>query len=317
MINITLAISTEFFDSFAKLPKQIQRKVTAFINKFRNNPTATGINYEKIVNAADKNIFSVRIDDTYRGIIAKHEQEGTYILLWVDHHDEAYAWATRKKCRINPTTGNLQIYEVQEEYNDAPKQENSLFINYNDEQLLKLSVPEELISQVRSVCCEQDLYSLKTIMPDDAYENIEWLMNGFSYDEVINYITNDIPESNKTNSYAEALKNTQSQRSFVIVDNNEETHIKLKVQFNETINCPTISVTVKDFHGKEMCGNNTNFMGIDTGLCEKGEEYIFDFEQKLKLAPGKYTISISCSRFDDNGELIVMNRNYDALIIEV
>lgn len=222
MINITLAISTEFFDSFAKLPKQIQRKVTAFINKFRNNPTATGINYEKIVNAADKNIFSVRIDDTYRGIIAKHEQEGTYILLWVDHHDEAYAWATRKKCRINPTTGNLQIYEVQEEYNDAPKQENSLFINYNDEQLLKLSVPEELISQVRSVCCEQDLYSLKTIMPDDAYENIEWLMNGFSYDEVINYITNDIPESNKTNSYAEALKNTQSQRSFVIVDNNEE-----------------------------------------------------------------------------------------------
>lgn len=102
-----------------------------------------------------------------------------------------------------------------------------------------------------------------------------------------------------------------------IVDNNEETHIKLKVQFNETIKCPTISVTVKDFHGKEMCGNNTNFMGIDTGLCEKGEEYIFDFEQKLKLAPGKYTISISCSRFDDNGELIVMNRNYDALIIEV
>lgn len=113
MINITLAISTEFFDSFAKLPKQIQRKVTAFINKFRNNPTSTGINYEKIINASDRNIFSVRIDDTYRGIIAKHEKEGTYILLWVDHHDEAYAWATKRRCCINPTTGNLQIYEVQ------------------------------------------------------------------------------------------------------------------------------------------------------------------------------------------------------------
>lgn len=222
MINITLAISTEFFDSFAKLPKQVQRKVTAFINKFRNNPTATGINYEKIVNAADKNIFSVRIDYTYRGIIAKHEQEGTYILLWVDHHDEAYSWAIRKKCKINPTTGNLQIYEIQEEYDNTFKKDNSLLNDYTNDQLLKLSVPEELIPQVRSICNEQDLYQLKTILPDDAYENVEWLINGFSYDDVINYITNDSTETNKTNSYAEALKNTQSQRSFVIVDNDEE-----------------------------------------------------------------------------------------------
>ena len=102
-----------------------------------------------------------------------------------------------------------------------------------------------------------------------------------------------------------------------IVDNHEDVHIKLKIQFNETIENPTISVTIKDFHGKEMCGNNTNFMGIDTGICEKGEEYIFDFEQKLRLAPGKYTLSISCSRFDDNGELVVINRNYDAIIVEV
>ncbi len=102
-----------------------------------------------------------------------------------------------------------------------------------------------------------------------------------------------------------------------LVDNNEETHIKFKVQFNETVENPFVSVTIKDFHGKEMCGNNTNFMGIDTGVCKKGEEYIFEFKQKLKLAPGKYTLSISCNRFDDNGELIIMNRNYDALIIEV
>ena len=66
-----------------------------------------------------------------------------------------------------------------------------------------------------------------------------------------------------------------------------------------------------------MCGNNTNFMGIDTGICKENEEYIFEFKQKLKLAPGKYTLSVSCSRFDESGELIVMNRNYDVLIFEV
>lgn len=102
-----------------------------------------------------------------------------------------------------------------------------------------------------------------------------------------------------------------------IVDNDENTHIKLKVLFNEDIEEPFASITIKDFHGKEMCGNNTNFMNIKTGNCMKGEEYIYDFEQKLKLAPGKYTLSVSCNRFDENGELIVMNRNYDALIFEV
>ena len=102
-----------------------------------------------------------------------------------------------------------------------------------------------------------------------------------------------------------------------IVDNSEYVHIKLKVQFNKKVENPFVSVTIKNFQGKEMCGNNTNFMGIETGICESGEEYIFDFEQKLRLAPGKYTLSISCNRFDENGELIIMNRNYDALIFEV
>ena len=110
---------------------------------------------------------------------------------------------------------------------------------------------------------------------------------------------------------------SESGEPLPIVNNEDEVCVRLKVQFNKKIECPTISVTIKDFHGKEICGNNTNFMGIDTGICNENEEYIFEFKQKLRLAPGKYTLSISCSRFDESGELIVMNRNYDALIFEV
>ena len=109
----------------------------------------------------------------------------------------------------------------------------------------------------------------------------------------------------------------QNKQPLSIIDNSEYIHIKLKVQFNEDIENPFVSITIKNFQGKELCGNNTNFLGIETGLCKKGEQYIFDFEQKLRLAPGKYTLSVSCNRFDENGELIVMNRNYDALIFEV
>ena len=141
-------------------------------------------------------------------------------------------------------------------------------------------------------------------------EKAEWKNNFTTNPDMISYGNNEaaIFDYGIFNENSEPLP---------IVNNDEEVAIKMKVQFNTTIKCPTISVTVKDFNGKEMCGNNTNFMGIDTGTCNAGEEYIFEFKQKLKLAPGKYTLSISCSRFDDNGELIVMNRNYDALIFEI
>ena len=61
----------------------------------------------------------------------------------------------------------------------------------------------------------------------------------------------------------------QNNKPLPIADNNEYMHIKLKVQFNEDVENPFVSITIKDFQGKEMCGNNTNFMGIDTGICKK------------------------------------------------
>ena len=67
---------------------------------------------------------------------------------------------------------------------------------------------------------------------------------------------------------------------------------------------------------KFLC-NFTNFLGINTGKCLKGQKYIFEFRQKLGIAPGKYTLSIGCTRFDQNGNHIIMNRNYDILIFEV
>lgn len=102
-----------------------------------------------------------------------------------------------------------------------------------------------------------------------------------------------------------------------IVSSNKEVKIKIKAEFFEDVECPTFSITIKDFLGKEICGTNTNFLKMYTGKCKKGEKYIYEFKQKLMLAPGKYTLSLSCSKFDFNGDLIPINRNYDALIFEV
>lgn len=63
--HVKVAISSDFLTAFARLPRQVQGKVTEFVNKFRNNPLSPGINYEKLNSGIDKKIFSVRIDDTY------------------------------------------------------------------------------------------------------------------------------------------------------------------------------------------------------------------------------------------------------------
>ena len=78
---------------------------------------------------------SVRIDDTYRGIVVRQQETGVYLLLWVDHHDEAYGWARRKKCEVNSATGNSQVFDIQHANDEvqpiAP--EFCLFAEYSDE----------------------------------------------------------------------------------------------------------------------------------------------------------------------------------------
>ena len=111
---VKVALADSFLESFAKLPSQAQRHVTDFMVKFRSNPLSPAIHYEKIASKLDKNVWSVRIDDTYRGIVLRQDKSGIYLLIWVAHHDEAYIWASRKRCQVNPFTGAIQVYTVEE-----------------------------------------------------------------------------------------------------------------------------------------------------------------------------------------------------------
>ena len=111
--KITVAISSDFFGAFAALPRAQQTKVSRFVERFKAQPAANGFNYETINNARDRNLRSVRIDDDYRGIVLKPETGNVYVLLWVDKHDDAYHWAERKQCKVNPESGSLQIISAE------------------------------------------------------------------------------------------------------------------------------------------------------------------------------------------------------------
>lgn len=218
-----VAISADFLTAFAALPRQIQGKVTEFINKFRNNPQSPGINYEKINGGMDKKIWSVRIDDTYRGITVRQPETGVYLLLWVDHHDEAYDWARNKKCEINPKTGAIQVFDiVTTPVVEPAAQDFVLFAELTDEALIELGVPEEQIPLVRSIGDAQEFYVKKSNFSGDTFEALSWVVEGIPVDEVIELFREEKEGSETTENLANALESPLSLKSFVVVEGEEE-----------------------------------------------------------------------------------------------
>lgn len=217
---MSIALSVAFIQAFTKLPEPIQKKTIEFLEKFEANPQSPGFNYETINNAADKKMRSVRINDTYRAIVKREEETGTYILLWVDHHDEAYDWATTKRCEVNSRTGRIQVYCVDTIESDSVTEQqvpvHGIFSSISDEDLLRLGVPSQQVNLVKSIVDYTKFCNCKYLLPDDAVENLEWIANGIPVDEVISMITGENESGGIT------TPKEMAGGSFVIIDGQEE-----------------------------------------------------------------------------------------------
>ena len=222
--KLKVAISSDFFTAFSKLPQSQQSKVTKFITNFQKNPKSSGFNYEKIANAKDPNMRSVRIDQAYRGIVLKPDVGNIYMLLWVDHHNDAYEWARRHKCSINPETGAVQIYNVEHLESQESSADSLLqttpgaYEELKDKQLLRLGVPEEQIPLIKTIKNEVELDEIQHRIPIEAYEGLFMYLAGSRYDEIINQ--REFKEvSIDTEDYSTALVSADSRSKFVVVDN--------------------------------------------------------------------------------------------------
>ena len=119
-----VALAQDFLVSMSKIPQKVQSQIIKWSILFQSNPTASGINYEKIKMCRDNNLRSVRINQDWRGIIFKPEKGNIYVLLYVDHHDDAYRWAKNRKISVNPVTGSLQVILSEEVSRTMPVEKN-------------------------------------------------------------------------------------------------------------------------------------------------------------------------------------------------
>lgn len=179
-------IADTFTDSLERLMGEEQKaaKTTAF--DLQLNPVNPGMSFHKLDKARDKNFWSVRVSSDIRIIV--HKTPGSLLLCYVDHHDQAYDWAERRRLETHPKTRAAQLVEIRETVQeifipvhvDAPRiatPKPALFAHVANEELMGYGVPEEWIKDVREAT-EDTLLNLTDYLPGEAAEALLELATG-------------------------------------------------------------------------------------------------------------------------------------------
>ena len=222
-----VAISDNFLEAYARIPRQQQKKVRAFMEKFKADPRSSGINYEKIHDVKDARARTVRIDQRYRAVVLHPEDGSVYVLVWVDNHDEAMDWAKNRTFEVNPATGAFQMFNVREAEKavveePVKKVESGLLAQHDDDVLISFGLPQLLLPAVRAIKKIENLVKLAKHLPAEAAEALHWLAEGFPVEEVREAVSVSTKPNVDTSDVATALDHPDSKRRFVTIQTDSE-----------------------------------------------------------------------------------------------
>ena len=100
------------------------------------------------------------------------------------------------------------------------------------------------------------------------------------------------------------------------ISKGDEFTIKIKVRFNVEINNPIIAFTIKNKHGVEIAGTNTELENQRIDIVKEGQTIVVSFCQKMLLQGGEYLLSFGCTGYEGD-QLAVYQRLYDICNIVV
>jgi hypothetical protein len=187
-------IADSFTESLARLTGDEQKAVKTTAFDLQVTPKSPGLKFHRLDKAKDKNFWSVRVSSDVRLIV--HRTEGSLLLCYVDHHDAAYDWASRRKLEVHPKTGAAQLVEIRETVKEVvvpiyvpaaqdakPKRTSKaakpgpVLAGISDEDLLSYGVPAEWLADVKAAT-EDSLLTLADHLPAEAAEALLELATG-------------------------------------------------------------------------------------------------------------------------------------------
>lgn len=173
-------IADSFQSALSRLSAQEQKAVKETVFDLQMNPAAPGLQFHRIDKSKDPNFWSMRVSRDIRLIV--HKTQGSFLVCYVAHHDDAYAWAERRRIETHPKTGAAQIVEVRERVQEivVPKPIEApatpvhvvlppLFPSITDEELLSYGVPIDWLADIRAVT-EDTIFDLAEHLPREAAE---------------------------------------------------------------------------------------------------------------------------------------------------
>ena len=175
-------IADTFADSLTKLTGQEQKAVKTTAFDLQLNPASPGMRFHKLDRGKDPNFWSVSVNMDIRLIV--HRTHTSLLLCYVDHHDAAYAWASRRKIEQHPKTGAAQLVEIRERVEEVtlypiaiPAPQKLLFADCSDDDLLSYGVPIAWLPDVHQAT-EETLFDLVDRIPQEAAEALLELATG-------------------------------------------------------------------------------------------------------------------------------------------
>lgn len=178
-------IADTFTDSLAKLTGEEQKAAKTAAFDLQLNPAHPSLQFHKLDKAKDPNFWSIRVSRDLRIIV--HRTGTSLLLCYVNHHDDAYQWAERRRMETHPKTGAAQLVEVRErvqeitvpKYVEAEEPTPKLRVlhNISEGTLLTYGVPPEWVPEVLNAT-EDGLLEIAGHLPAEAAEALLNLATG-------------------------------------------------------------------------------------------------------------------------------------------
>lgn len=220
-------IADSFIKAMAKLTGQEQATVKITVFDMQQDPSSPSLQFHRINNSKDPNFWSVRSNLDIRVIV--HKTADSFLVCYVDHHDDAYKWAERRRIETHPKTGAAQIVEVRERVEEfripvyhpkplvtaaaeaqPPKSLPPLFSELSSEDLLDAGVPRDWISDIQHAT-EDGFFEISNHIPAESAEAL------------LDYATTGMLRKRETAAVgANPFDHPDAQRRFRVLEDVEE-----------------------------------------------------------------------------------------------
>jgi hypothetical protein len=101
--TISFLIADSFTQSLTRLTNQEQKAVKTRAFDLQVDPNSAAHKLHRIDRSKDQHFWSVRVTRDLRIVV--HRSPASFMLCYVDHHDDAYDWAMRRRIERHPKTG--------------------------------------------------------------------------------------------------------------------------------------------------------------------------------------------------------------------